>query len=62
MWKEGVRGPTRGNPYSLGERLYRGYREESYPFFKSYIGGWVMVFMCVKECVIFRSGTAIVIS
>ena len=28
-------GPTRGNPYSLGERLYRGYREESYPFLKA---------------------------
>ena len=60
MWKEGVGGLVKGNSYSLGERLYKGYREEKLFIFKSYVGGWVMVFMCVKECVIFGSGTAIV--
>ena len=60
MWKEKVGGPTRCNPYSLGERLYKGHREESYLFLKSYVSGWVMVFICIKECVIFGSSTTII--
>ena len=35
MWKEGVRGLAKGNPYGLGERLHRGYGEESYLFLKA---------------------------
>ena len=35
MWKKGVGGPIKGNPYSLGERLYKGYKEESYLFLKA---------------------------
>ena len=31
----GAGGPTRGNPYYLGERLHRGHREESYSFLKA---------------------------
>ena len=61
MWKEGVGGLTRGNPYYLGERLYKGHGVKKLFIFKSYVGGWVMVFMCVKECVIFESSTTIIV-